>query len=278
MRLGGPIFREFKDPDSWIRAAKASGYSACYCPVVNDAGDDVIRAYAKAAKKADIIIAEVGAWSNPISPDGETRKKAVEFCKKQLELAEKIGANCCVNISGARGEKWDGPHPDNLSESTFDLIVETVRNIIDAVKPKRTFYTLETMPWVFPDSPDNYLRLIKAIDRKQFAVHLDPVNLVCSPQRYFANGELIKECFKKLGKYIKSCHAKDIILRESMTTHLDETRPGTGGLDYRIYLRELNKLDANIPLMLEHLPDEKEYVTAGEYIRKLAKEEGVVIL
>jgi len=277
MRLGGPVFKEYKKTESWVMAVKEAGYSASYCPVGNDAGGDVIRAYSETAKKANIIIAEVGAWSNPISPDNDTCKKAIEFCRKQLDLAEKIGARCCVNIAGSRGEKWDGPYRDNLSDVTFDFIVETVRFIIDAVKPKRTFYTLETMPWIFPDSPDNYLRLIKAIDRKQFAVHLDPVNLVCSPQRYFANGELIKECFKKLGRHIKSCHAKDIILRDSLTTHLDETRPGAGGLDYRTYLHELNKLDADIPLMLEHLPDEKEYVAAGEYIRKIAKEEGVMV-
>jgi hypothetical protein len=63
------------------------------------------------------------------------------------------------------------------------------------------------MPWAYPDSPDSYLRLLKAIDRKHFAAHLDPVNLVCSPQRYFASGQLIRECFEKLGPYIRSCHA-----------------------------------------------------------------------
>ncbi len=60
--------------------------------------------------------------------------------------------------------KWDGPHPDNFSRDTFDLIVQSTREIIDAVKPQRTFYALETMPWIFPSSPDEYLELIKAID------------------------------------------------------------------------------------------------------------------
>ena len=63
------------------------------------------------------------------------------------------------------------------------MIVQTVREIIDAVKPVRTFYTLETMPWMYPDSAHSYLELIRAIDRERFAVHLDVVNLVCSPQR-----------------------------------------------------------------------------------------------
>ncbi|MBC8459270.1 MAG: hypothetical protein H8D67_14855 [Deltaproteobacteria bacterium] len=86
------------------------------------------------------------------------------------------------------------------------------------------------------------MRLVKAIDRKEFGVHLDPVNIVCSPQRYFNNGALIRECFEKLGLYIKSCHAKDILLADELTVHMDEVRPGTGYLDYRTYLKELSQL------------------------------------
>jgi len=200
-------------------------------------------------------------------PDENARRAAIEYCQNRLALADRIGARCCVNIAGSRGEQWDGPHPDNLTEDTFDLIVDTVRTIIDAVNPTRTYYTLETMPWMYPDSPDAYLRLLAAIDRSQFAVHLDPANLICSPQRYFGNAALIKECFEKLGQFIRSCHAKDVALSPHMTTHLDEVRPGLGGLDYSVFLKELHKLEPDICLMLEHLPTEHEYVLAGEYVR-----------
>ncbi|MHC4086299.1 MAG: sugar phosphate isomerase/epimerase family protein [Planctomycetota bacterium] len=274
LRLGGPTFEKYDNPDSWIRAVKKLGYRAAYCPVGAGTKDDVVKAYAAVAKKADIIIAEVGAWSNPISPDEKTRKEALAKCRRQLALADRIGANCCVNISGSRGERWDGPSAGNFTEETFDMIVETTRGIIDDVKPTRTYFTLETMPWAYPDSPDSYLRLFKAIDRRRFAVHLDPVNLVCSPQRYFSSGKLIRECFGKLGPYIKSCHAKDILLQKKLTTHLDEIRPGLGGLDYAVFLKELSKIP-EIPLMLEHLSNAKEYKLAAEHIRSVAKRTGL---
>ena len=277
MRLGGPVFGNFENPEQWLAGLRRVGYSAAFCPVDSNASDDVILSYTRAAEEADVIIAEVGAWSNPMSPDEETRRAAIKRCQEQLALADKIGAQCCVNISGSRGQKWDGPHPDNLTEETFDLIVETVRKIIDAVKPTRTFYTLETMPWMYPDSTNSYLKLIHAIDRKQFAVHFDPVNLVCSPQRYFNNGALIREFVEKLGQHIKSCHAKDIALSEKLTTHLDEVRPGLGGLDYSVYLQELNKLIPDVPLMLEHLPNEEEYTLAAKHVRAVAKDIGINI-
>jgi sugar phosphate isomerase/epimerase len=277
MRLGGPVFGETSNPDSWAEAVKSHGYSAAYCPVNSDSDEATIDAYVEAAKKADIVIAEVGAWSNPISIDDTEREAALEKCKVQLALADRVGANCCVNISGSRGPKWDGPHPDNLTDDTFDLIVESVRSIIDDVKPTRTFYALETMPWAYPEGPDSYLRLIKAIDRKQCAVHLDPVNIINGLERYYHSGDLIRDCFTKLGAHIKSCHAKDIALADTLTLHLDETRPGLGGLDYATYLRELDRLDPDVPLMLEHLPSAEEYALGAEHIRSIADEVGIKI-
>jgi sugar phosphate isomerase/epimerase len=276
--MGGPIFKEIDDdPVEWIKAHKEWGYSAAYCPVEADATEELIRAYESEAKKNDLIIAEVGAWSNPISVDDKQRKEAIEFCIQQLNLADKIGANCCVNIAGSRNpDTWDGPHADNLTQETFDLIVETTQNIIDAVKPKRTFFTLETMPYVFPNSIESYEEIIKKIDRERFAVHFDPVNLINSPERYYNNAVLIKDAFRKLGKYIKSCHAKDTIIQNKLTIHISETQPGLGKLDYAVYLKELSKLD-NVPLMLEHMEEPEEYKVANIFLRKVAMMNNLII-
>ena len=73
-----------------------------------------------------------------------------------------------------------------------------------------------------------------------------------------------------MGPYIKSCHAKDILLQTKLTTHLDEVRPGQGGLDYVSFLKELSKLPG-VPLMLEHLPNAEEYNKAAEHIRGMGR-------
>jgi len=275
MRLGGPVFDKCDSPEEWVRAVRSLGYRAAYCPLGLDAPQDVICAYEHAAEQADIVIAEVGAWSNPLSPDDDVRKQAVEKCKRSLALADAIGARCCVNIAGSRGAKWDGPCKEDLTDETFDAIVEVVRDILDDVQPQRAFYTLETMPCMYPDSTDAYIDLIRAIDRKQFAVHFDPVNLVCSPRRYFNNGDLIRDFVARLGSHIRSCHAKDILLQDRLTVHLDEVRPGQGALDYSALLREVSHLDKDVPVMLEHLSSADEYKAAAEYIRSVAAATGV---
>ncbi|MEX0322730.1 MAG: sugar phosphate isomerase/epimerase family protein [Puniceicoccaceae bacterium] len=277
IRLGGPVYKnEFDSPETWVSAIKAKGYRAINCPLNEDADDATVQAYKAAAARADITIAEVGAWSNPICPDDKVRKAALEKCIAKLELADRIEARCCVNVSGSRGtEKIGAPHPDNLTPDTFDLIVETTRKIIDAVKPTRTYFALETMPCAYPDSVQSYLDLIKAIDRKQFAAHFDPVNLINSPGRYYNNAQIIRNGIRKLAPYLRSCHAKDSHLSAELTFHVAEVVPGTGNLDYAVYLKELSKLD-NVPLMMEHMKKD-EYPVAASYIRSVGRNVGIKV-
>ena len=199
----------------------------------------------------------------------------MEFYKNQLELADELGANCCVNITGSRGEIWDGFYKENYSKDTYSLIVDSIREIIDSVKPKRTFYTIETMPWMVPDSPDENLQLIQDVDRKAFGVHLDFVNMINCPKRYLFCDEFIEECFTKLGPYIKSIHGKDVIMENVYTTVIRETMPGKGIVNYQKVARLCESLGPDTPLFVEHLPDFETYKKAAAYVREQATLAGV---
>ena len=65
VRLGGPVFDSFEGPDAWIQALKMLTYRAAYCPLKPGEDEKVIRAYEEAARKNDIIIAEVGTDNPP---------------------------------------------------------------------------------------------------------------------------------------------------------------------------------------------------------------------
>lgn len=277
MRLGAKLFGTLDNPEAWVAAVQAKGYRAAYCPVVPGTPASIIADYRRAAGEADIVIAEVGAWSNPLADDPAEREVAHAKCVDALALADEIGARCCVNIAGSRGARWAGPHPDNLSEATFEMIVASVQRIIDEVQPTGTVYALEAMPWIFPDSVASYRRLIEAIDRPAFAVHCDPVNLVNSPACYFANDQLIRDFVRELGPQIRSVHIKDILLHDKLTVHLDEVRPGQGGLALDVLLGELDSLADDLPVMLEHLPSEAAYDAAAAHVRAVAAQVGVVV-
>ncbi|MCX8107211.1 MAG: sugar phosphate isomerase/epimerase [Verrucomicrobiae bacterium] len=276
IRLGGPIFNAPEDPEELAIAHRRVGYRAAYCPDVELAQGDKIRAISSAFEKHNVVIAEVGRWVNLLDSNAERRRANLQLVTDGLALADEIGALCCVDIAGSfNPTTWFGPHPENLSQRFFDAAVENARKIIDAVKPKRAKFCYEMMGWAIPDSPESALRLVRAVDRKAFGVHLDPCNLINCPSRFYDNTALLNECFDKLGPWIVSCHAKDLAWEIEMNIHFKEVRPGTGSLDYRTYLRRLAQLPGSPPLMLEHLPNEQEYDAARTYLLSLAREIGI---
>lgn len=142
------------------------------------------------------------------------------------------------------------------------------------MKPKRAKFALEMEQYSLPDSVDMYVKLIKAVDRPAFAAHVDPVNLVLTPRTYFNTGALLSEIFGKLGPWIVSCHAKDIVLHHQAALHFDEIIIGKGIMDYGAFLSELNKLGRDVPLMMEHLED-AEYALARDEIFRIGDAIGI---
>jgi len=276
MRLGGPIFLKAEDPGELAREHRRLGYRAAYAPEVDLKQKNRIEAIIGEFAAQDVALAEVGAWVNMLDPDPEKRRKNLSYVQERLALAEELGTRCCMDIAGSYDPKiWYGPNPKNLSQEFIDATVENCRKLIDAVKPRRTKFSIEMMPFNFPSGPDDYLKLIKGVDRKAFAVHLDVCNVMNSPERMYHNGDVIRECFHKLGPWIVSCHAKDLNWEEYVQVCLREVIPGRGQIDYKAYLSELSKLPVDAPLMLEHLNTAEEYAEGRRYIQKVAGELGL---
>ena len=202
------------------------------------------------------------------------------YAMAQLKLADECGIPCCVNIAGTAGDAgWDGADPSNYTQEAYDRIVVSIRELLDAVKPKRAYYCLEPMPWMVPDGPDEYLQLIRDVDRPMFGAHMDFVNMINSPRRHLCADEFVEECFAKLGPYIKSTHIKDSHMdRMKLTTVLTECSPGEGELDYGAILRSIHRhLPPDAPVLLEHMNTFEEYRAAFEYVAAAAAEEGIGI-
>ena len=276
IRLGGPVFLKSDDPKQLAQEHRRLGYSAAYCPSANVSDTERISAIRDAFASEDVVISEVGAWKNMLDPDAAKRKENLAYVTERLALAEAVGARCCVDIAGSYNPTvWYGPDPKNLSQEFFDATVDNCRKVIDAVKPVRTRFTIEMMGWSLPDGPDSYVKLIHGVDRKAFGVHLDVCNVINSPERFYHNADVIRDCFAKLGPWIVSCHAKDLRWLMEYNVHFQEVVPGRGAIDYKTYLSQLAQCPVEAPLMLEHLATAEEYEEGKQYILRVGREIGV---
>lgn len=276
VRLGAPVFDAPQDPEGLALAHRKLGYRAAYCPNVGLSDKDRIRDLAAAFAKHDVVIAEVGRWNNLLDADAAKREANMKAVIDGLALADAIGARCCVNIAGSYSEKaWFGPHPKNFSAEFFDAVVENARKIIDAVKPTRAKLAWEMLGWAMPDSADRYVKMVKAIDRPQFGVHLDPCNAINCPEKFYDTTALLNECFDKLGAWIISCHAKDLTWDIEMNVHFREVPVGAGALDYTTYLKRLAGLKQDAPLMIEHMKGADEFDRCRKRIFEVGAAAGI---
>lgn len=271
------MFR-WSGPAEWAERMQECGYRTAYSPVDEKTPPEEVEAFVNTARAIDVTFAEVGAWVNVLDQNPEKRKANREFCKRRLELADRLGAACCVNIAGSLGEKWDGPCADDLSPAGLEATVEAVREILDDVRPTRAAYALETMPWMLPDSADTALELVRAVDRPRFAIHFDPVNLIHSPRVFFGATAMVEDFVRRVGPHICAVHLKDIVLQPNLTTHLQEVRPGLGGLDLSAMLQVIDQgLPADVPVLIEHLEHEEDYALAAQALRSAAVSVGITI-
>lgn len=278
MRLGGGVEKPYRNPEEWLKWVKELQYSAVIFPVDSAADPSVIQDYLRVIRENDLVIGEVGVWRNCLSPRDAERKVACDYAKAQLALAEEVSANCCVNIIGSCSDIWDGFAPENYDPAVYDLAVDSIRDIIDAVKPVRSCYSIEPMPWMVPDSPEQYLQLIRDVDRAGFGVHLDYVNMINCPKRYVQSTEFVRNCFKLLGPHIKSIHGKDVYMEQAFTTLIHEVQPGFGTLNHKEILKMVEALGPDTTFFIEHLPSHETYMEAAAFIRKQAQDAGITVL
>ena len=293
IRFGGPVNlpprapgageshgSAFEDPYELVTAIKEKGYRAAYTPRVSLSEPEKIKSVREAFAAADIMLAEVGYWENIMDTDPDERGRHRRAVVEALSLAEEVGARCAVDIFGSycHGNGNSIHTARNFSAEAFEDAVDMARFFIDSVKPKNAFFCYEIFPFSVVDSPESIERLIWAVDRKQFGVHLDLVNLINSPRAYWNNADIARECVRRYGNRIVASHVKDIKMKEpSISVILEEVVAGEGVIDFGAFAKALNDLPREIPFMMEHLASGAEYDRAAKYIRGCAAKAGVNI-
>ena len=280
MRLGGTVTGQYSSVPEWEELLVRSRFRAVTAPFSCRTPEAEITAYMEAVERHDVRIAEIGVWKNTMDPDPAAAAEAMAYAKGQLALADRLGIPCCVNIVGTESAAgWDAADRSNFLPETYERIIRQIREILDEVNPSRAYYCIEPMPWMVPDGPDEYLQLIRDVDRPQFGAHMDFVNMINCPRRYLDAEGFIEKCFRLLAPYIKSTHLKDSYMHPTrLTAMLEERNPGEGELNFVKVLTIMNKyLPEDAPVLLEHMQTFSEYEKAYSYVAEQAGLAGITI-
>ena len=58
-------------------------------------------------------------------------------------------------------------------------------------------------------------------------------------------------------------------LKEEYTFQLEECAPGLGEFPLKYYMEKIDELDPEMPIILEHLSTDEDYIKYMEYLKKL---------
>ena len=237
MKIGLSSPLQHGSPEEWAGNMKRLGCESVVFPIDSTADAETIARYAAAAGK------------------------------EGLQIADRLHARCCVNVIGSMGERWDGGYAENFTKKVWDRAVRMIQEVIDTAKPEHTYFTIEPMPWMYPTGPEEYLKLLEDVNRERFAVHMDVINMINTPERYFFPEKFVEHCFALLGDRIRSCHIKDIRLGQEFTFQLKECACGEGVFCLERYAELANEVDPDMPMMIEHLHTDQEYLQSLSYVK-----------
>lgn len=230
-------------------------------------------------RAAGVAMVQLGCYANLECLDERLLAGNRERLRMAIASAAELGVEAVVTGPGHMHpglvEQVYAAHPDNWTTQAMDRLVASCEAIVPATEGTAVKLCLE--PWSIHtlNSPAKLEELVRRVNHPGLRVLLDPVNLM-DLQTYFCNGDVINDCFDRLGDNIWLVHAKDTLLDASkFTYYLSEARPGLGVLDYRTLLRRLAELPERTPLFIEHLRTMEEVEAACAYIRQVANEVGV---
>jgi len=239
--------------------------------------DSELRELNAALKEYDVVFFEVTAYRNLIHPDISRRQKELAALARCIEAADKIGCPMVGTCTGCCDPKsYINVHPDNWSEKTWKLTVESVKQVLRDTSGMKAAIGIEPQITTNIGRPKDHKRLMDDVGDPRCAVNLDPVNMM-SLDTYYHSTELLNECFDLLGEKILGCHSKDsYIVPDEQTVILREVCTGRGVLDYETYLIRLSKMQWPRTIFPEHVPND-QLIEAAEYIRKMAAKLGVKV-
>jgi sugar phosphate isomerase/epimerase len=243
------------------------------------ADPEEVRGVKRAFIEADLEIAQVnGDYGCLVSADASIRDQAIHGLQALCRIGAITEAASVFVRPGSLNPRgpWF-PHPDNHSTEAFDRLVGSLRKVCLTAQEEGVLLAIEGHVLSPLDSARRIRDLLAAVGSPFLRFNADPVNYIGSVSDAYDTARVINELFDVLGKDTVSAHAKDCQLAEELVLHISEAAPGSGTMDYSVFLRRFEESCPDGFILIEHLPD-KAIPQARKAILKVVESLGISLL
>ena len=206
--------------------------------------------------------------------------------KEIIRHARALGSPYVISETGTfhPGSDWIG-HPKNKTEEGFETCRKVIAELAREAQDHGAMFLLETYVNNVVGSVEETVRMFAAVDHPGLGLLMDPTNYF-EGHNIDAMDTVLNQVFDTLADKIKIAHAKDVARsgEDKSEKHADLglgealaslafrgvgeivlDAPGTGVLNYDLYLRRLSEQHPNIPVIIEHL-DEADVPRAKRFL------------
>ncbi|BCX02819.1 MAG: epimerase [Candidatus Roseilinea sp.] len=243
-------------------------------PLEADPGD--VRRVQHAFDAAGLEVAQVNGWYEPLcSYDDAVRAAGVRGMQALVRIGRMVNAPSVYVRPG--GHNLNGhwyAHPENHSPRTFDNIVDSLRRVCAIAEAEGVRVAVEGHVLSALDTPQRVRDLLDAVGSPALKFNYDPVNFVGTVRQVHDTASVLNELYALLGRNIVAAHAKDCRLADQLVVHIEEVVPGSGVLDYALFMRRFQEVCPDGYFIIEHLPNAL-VPQARNFVRSMATALGI---
>ena len=189
----------------------------------------------------------IGAYFNPVHPNGEKISRGIAVFKDYLRVASSIGCEVVGSETGSyTGDPWIY-HPMNHSDEALDRVVECFGELADYAASQGKYIGMEGAFGHVCHTPERLRLAIDRIGRNNIRVIFDLYNYL-DISNYTDAYDILDRGLSLFGDQILLFHIKDFTVGESK---LIQCGVGKGILDYDLILRKIYEHNPDAILVLE---------------------------
>ena len=218
-------------------------------------------------ERAEKSVPLIGAYFNPVHPNGEKIVNGVAVFKDYLSLAGSLGGSIVGSETGSyNGDKWTY-HPLNRTEESLDRVVRTFAELCECAEDNGVSVGMEGAFGHVCYDVKTLDRAVRTIGSGNIRIIFDLYNYLDSQHgtNFDKMYDILAEGLQTFGDRICVFHIKDCTVNEDGS--LKQVGVGKGVFDYSRIISEIGKVCPDANLVFEGTTGE-DIAPAAAYIRQ----------
>lgn len=234
----------------------------------------------------DLQIVAISGYTNIIHPDMDQRKANVNRLKEIIRNGRALGTPYVISETGTYNTESEWMHdPKNKTEEGFETCRAVIAELAQEAYDHGSMFLLETYVNNVVGSVEETVKMFAQVDHPGLGLLMDPTNYFEDHNIDDMDG-ILNQVFDTLADKIMMAHAKDVARSDddksekhadigdddALASHTFRgvgeivlNAPGTGVLNYDLYVKRLAEKHPNMPVIIEHL-DEADVPRAKKFL------------